>query len=73
MPLELRQELIEEGQLIAADGTPVRRVEDKNHGTPAQIGEPKLGVRTAGKGEVRGWGSSRERARGGHWAIGIVL
>lgn len=41
--------------------------------TPAQIGEPKLGVRTAGKREIRGWGSSRERARGGPRAIGIIL
>ena len=35
-PLELRQQLIEDGQLIGADGAPVSRIEDEHHRVAAE-------------------------------------
>jgi hypothetical protein len=36
---KLRQDLIEERRLIAADGTPIGGIERKDHGAPAEISE----------------------------------
>src|SRR4051812_26216248 len=71
MPLELREELVEECQLVTTDRAPVGWVEDQSHRVATQVGEPQVGVRAAGECEVRCGSSWRNQVPG--LSRGIVL
>ena len=58
---ELRAKLVVKRHLVAADGTPIRRVERQDHRPPAQLGQADRPVGGRGQRELGGDRSRRER------------
>lgn len=48
MPLELRQDFVEERHLVAADRAPIGRVKDEDHRLAAQVGPAAFARRELG-------------------------
>src|SRR5437762_12468958 len=72
MSLELGEKFVVQCQLVAADGTPISRIESQDHRLPTKFAEGKPLIRRDGEREIRrGCSARQDVGHGSPLALGV--